>query len=66
MIDSSRAMGMYGMEDAFGVFNKMERGMSKVGNIYFTFINASNPWNASVKTMAGFYNGTRIIENVEK
>ena len=66
MIDSSRAMGMYGMEDAFGVFNKMERGMSKVGNIYFTFLNASNPWNASVKTMAGFYNGTRIIENVEK
>ena len=66
MIDSSRAMGMYGMEDAFGVFNKMERGMSKVGNIYFTFLNASNPWNASIKTMAGFYNGTRIIENVEK
>lgn len=66
MIDSSRAMGMYGMEDAFGVFSKMERGMSKVGNIYFTFLNASNPWNASVKTMAGFYNGTRIIENVEK
>jgi len=66
MIDSSRAMGMYGMEDAFGVFNKMERGMSKVGNVYFTFLNASNPWNASVKTMAGFYNGTRIIENVEK
>ena len=66
MIDSSRAMGMYGMEDAFGVFNKMERGMSKVGNVYFTFLNASNPWNASVKTMAGFFNGTRIIENVEK
>ena len=66
MIDSSRAMGMYGMEDAFGVFNKMERGMSKVGNLYFTFLNASNPWNASVKTMAGFFNGTRIIENVEK
>jgi len=66
MIDSSRAMGMYGLEDAFGVFNKMERGMSKVGNVYFTFLNASNPWNASVKTMAGFFNGTRIIENVEK
>ena len=66
MIDSSRAMGMYGMEDAFGVFNKMERGMSKMGNIYFTFLNASNPWNASIKTMAGFFNGTRIIENVEK
>jgi len=66
MIDSSRAMGMYGMEDAFGVFNKMERGMSKVGNVYFTFLNASNPWNASVKTMAGFFNGTRIIENVER
>ena len=66
MIDSSRAMGMYGLEDAFGVFNKLERGMSKVGNVYFTFLNASNPWNASVKTMAGFFNGTRIIENAEK
>ena len=65
MFNSSRVMSMYGMDDAFTVFNKFERGMSSLGNLYFTFLNLSNPWNTAVKTIAGFYNGTRMLENIE-
>ena len=64
--NSSRAMSMYDVGDAFGVYNKFERGLSSVGNLYFTFLNLSNPWNTAVKSMASFFNGTRIFESVEK
>ena len=63
--NSSRAMAMYGMDDAFGVFNKFERGMSGIGNLYFTFLNLSNPWNTAVKNIASLYNGTRMLEAIE-
>tara|TARA_R110000744_G_scaffold169062_3_gene286867 strand:- start:54 stop:3314 length:3261 start_codon:yes stop_codon:yes gene_type:complete len=63
--DSSRAMRMYDLGDSYGVYNKFEKGFSGVGNLYFTFINMTNPWNAGVKTIAGFYNGTRMLENIE-
>ena len=32
MFASTRAMAMYGIDDAFGVFNKFERGTSSIGN----------------------------------
>ena len=63
---SSTAMRQYDIQDAFGVYNKFERGWSSLGNLYFTFINLSNPWNASVKTIAGMFNGTRLLEACEK
>ena len=63
--NSSRAMSMYDVGDAFGVYNKFERGLSSVGNLYFTFLNLSNPWNTAVKSVASFYNGTRIFEGIE-
>jgi len=56
---------MYDLGDSYGVYNKFEKGFSGVGNLYFTFINMTNPWNAGVKTIAGFYNGTRMLENIE-
>ena len=65
MATSQRAMSMYGIDDAFGVFNKFEQGMSTVGNLYFTFLNLSNPWNTAVKTMAGMFNGARTLEAIE-
>ena len=65
MATSQRAMSMYGIDDAFGVFNKFEQGMSTVGNLYFTFLNLSNPWNTAVKTMAGMFNGARTLESIE-
>ncbi len=65
MFNSSRVMSMYGMDDAFTVFNKFERGMSSLGNLYFTFLNLSNPWNTAVKTIAGLFNGTRMLETIE-
>jgi len=65
MATSQRAMSMYGMDDAFGVFNKFERGVSGVGNLYFTFLNLSNPWNTGVKTVAGMFNGARTLEAIE-
>ena len=63
---STTAMRQYDIQDAFGVYNKFERGWSSLGNLYFTFINLSNPWNASVKTIAGLFNGTRLLEACEK
>jgi len=66
MANSQRAMSMYGVDDAFGVFNKFEQGVSKMGNLYFTFLNLSNPWNTGVKTMAVFFNGARMLESIEK
>jgi len=66
MATSQRAMSMYGIDDAFGVFNKFERGVSSVGNLYFTFLNLSNPWNTGVKTMAVYFNGARMLESIEK
>ena len=63
--NSSRAMAMYGMDDTIGVFNKFERGMSSMGNLYFTFLNLSNPWNTAVKNIASIYNGTRMLEAIE-
>ncbi len=66
MATSQRAMSMYGMDDVHGVFNKFERGVSSVGNLYFTFLNLSNPWNTGVKTMAVFFNGSRMLESIEK
>ena len=65
MATSQRAMSMYGIDDAFGVFNKFEQGMSTVGNLYFTFLNLSNPWNTAVKTMAGMFSGARTLESIE-
>ena len=65
MFGSTRAFAMYGIDDAFGVFNKFERGMSSVGNLYFTFLNLSNPWNTAVKNVASLFNGTRMIETLE-
>ena len=66
MWNSSRAMSMYGVEDAFGVFNKFERGFSSLGNLYFTFLNLSNPWNTAAKSIASLFNGTRLIEVAEQ
>ena len=66
MWNSSRAFSMYDIDDAFGVFNKFERAASTVGNLYFTFLNLSNPWNASVKSIASMFNGTRLIEIAEQ
>tara|TARA_A100001515_G_C4591972_1_gene216301 strand:+ start:4507 stop:7722 length:3216 start_codon:yes stop_codon:yes gene_type:complete len=66
MFASTRAMAMYGIDDAFGVFNKFERGTSSIGNLYFTYLNLSNPWNTAVKNMASLFNGTRMIESIEK
>ena len=64
--NSSRAMAMYGMDDTIGVFNKFERGMSSMGYLYFTFLNLSNPWNTAVKNIASIYNGTRMLEAIER
>jgi len=66
LITSQRAMSMYGIDDTYGVFNTFEKGVSSVGNLYFTFLNLSNPWNAFVKSLAGMFNGTRMIESIEK
>ena len=66
MFASTRAMAMYGLDDAFGVFNKFERGASSMGNLYFTYLNLSNPWNTAVKNIASLYNGTRMFEAIEQ
>jgi len=65
MFASTRAMAMYGLDDAFGVFNKFERAASSMGNLYFTYLNLSNPWNTAVKNIASLYNGTRIFDTIE-
>ena len=62
MVLGSRAMSMYDLENAFGVFNKFEKGTSSMSNVYFTYINLMNPWNTLVKSWASAVNGTRIIE----
>lgn len=62
---SSTVMRMYDIDDAYGVFNKTERGLSVMGNIYFTFFNLANPWNTFVKTMSSAYNSTRMLEAIE-
>ena len=58
-------MRMYDIDDAYGVFNKTERGLSVMGNIYFTFFNLANPWNTFVKTLSSTYNSTRLLESIE-
>ena len=65
MVLGSRAMSMYDLENAFGVFNKFEKGVSRTGNMYFTYINLMNPWNTFVKSWASTVNGTRILEEIE-
>ena len=62
---SSTVMRMYDIDDAYGVFNKTERGLSVMGNIYFTFFNLANPWNTFVKTLSSTYNSTRLLESIE-
>jgi len=62
---SSTVMRMYDIDDAYGVFNKTERTVSSLGNIYFTFFNLSNPWNTFVKTLSSTYNSTRMLETIE-
>lgn len=62
---SSTVMRMYDLDDAFGVFNQAEKGLSVMGNVYFTFFNLANPWNTFVKTMSSAYNSTRMLESIE-
>ena len=66
MVLGSRAMSMYDLENSFGVFNKFEKGASSMANIYFTYVNAMNPWNTVMKSWASAVNGTRIIEESGK
>ena len=66
MVLGSRAMSMYDLENSFGVFNKFEKGASSMANVYFTYINAMNPWNTMMKSWASAVNGTRIIEESGK
>ncbi len=65
MVLGSRAMSMYDLENSFGVFNKLEKGVSRTGNMYFTYINLMNPWNTLMKSWASAVNGTRILEEIE-
>ena len=65
MVLGSRAMSMYDLENSFGVFNKLEKGISRTGNMYFTYINLMNPWNTLMKSWASSVNGTRILEEIE-
>tara|TARA_R100000234_G_scaffold13896_1_gene7723 strand:- start:45 stop:3269 length:3225 start_codon:yes stop_codon:yes gene_type:complete len=65
MVLGSRAMSMYDLENSFGVFNKLEKGISRTGNMYFTYINLMNPWNTLMKSWASAVNGTRILEEIE-
>ena len=65
MVLGSRAMSMYDLENAFGVFNKLEKGVSRTGNMYFTYINLMNPWNTMMKSWASAVNGTRMLEEIE-
>ena len=66
MVLGSRAMSMYDLENSFGVFNKFEKGASSMANVYFTYVNAMNPWNTMMKSWASAVNGTRIIEESGK
>jgi len=66
MVLGSRAMSMYDLENAFGVFNKFEKGTSSMANVYFTYVNAMNPWNTLMKSWASAVNGTRLIEESGK
>ena len=66
MVLGSRAMSMYDLENSFGVFNKFEKGASSLANVYFTYINAMNPWNTLMKSWGSAVNGTRIIEESGK
>ena len=63
---SSRALSMYDLENAFGVFSKLEKATSKTSSIYFTYINMMNGWNTLMKGWASVVNGTRIIEVAEE
>lgn len=62
---SSTVMRMYDIDDAYGVFNQAEKAFSQMGNIYFTFFNAANPWNTFVKSLSSIYNSTRMLEAIE-
>ena len=62
LVLGSRAMSMYDLENSFGVFSKLEKGTSKLSNIYFTYVNQMNGWNTLMKGWSSAVNGTRIIE----
>ena len=63
---ASRALSMYDLENAFGVFSKLEKATSKTSSIYFTYINMMNGWNTIMKGWASAVNGTRVIEVSEQ
>ena len=63
MITGQRAMIFSDIGDMFGVYSKVEAGMSKVANLNFMYVNLMSRWTEFIKGAASLTIGTRIIED---
>jgi hypothetical protein len=63
MITGQRAMIFADIGDMFGVYNKVESGMSQIANFNFMYVNLMSRWTEFAKSAASLTIGTRIIED---
>lgn len=63
MITGSRAMLFSDINDMFGIYNKVEAGMSKLANINFMYVNLMSRWTEHIKGVAALTTGTGIIDD---
>ena len=63
MITGSRAMLFSDINDMFGIYNKVEAGMSKLANVNFMYVNLMSRWTEFMKGAASLTIGTRIMED---
>jgi len=63
MVTGSRAMLFSDINDMFGIYNKVEAGMSKLANINFMYVNLMSRWTEFMKGAASLTIGSRIVED---
>lgn len=63
MVTGSRAMLFSDIQDMFGIYNKVEAGMSKLANINFMYVNLMSRWTEHVKGISSVIIGTGIIDD---
>lgn len=63
MVTGSRAMLFSDINDMFGIYNKVEAGMSKMANLNFMYVNLMSRWTEFMKGAASLTIGTRIVED---
>ena len=63
MVTGSRAMLFSDINDMFGIYNKVEAGMSKLANVNFMYVNLMSRWTEWIKGVQSLTTGSGIIED---